>query len=105
MAITCDAPTPHFSSGCALLLVADSGNDGVISDEEVSIAQFAYEQGWITKEERDFIAYCWYFFAGNINSMCSGCFKVVVTFVTRKEDGTELKGVSVYLNGIKKGET
>ena len=37
--------------------------------------------------------------------VCEAPEKVTVTFVTKKEDATELKGVSVYVNEVKKGET
>ena len=37
--------------------------------------------------------------------VCGAPEEVTITFVTKKEDAAELKGVSVYINGVKEGET
>lgn len=71
-AVTCDDPTPHQPSGCALLNWSDTNNDGVINTTNTAAGQLA--RGEITQEEFDFIEKA--VNAGSINAICPGCYGV-----------------------------
>ena len=72
-AITCDNPTPHQPSGCALLNWSDINDDGVISTTNTAAGQLA--RGEITQEEFDFIEKA--VNAGSINALCPGCYPAI----------------------------
>lgn len=77
-AVTCDQPTPHQPSGCALLNWSDTNNDGVINTTNTASGQLA--RGEITQEEFDFIEKA--VNAGSINALCPGCFSVAPPAIT-----------------------
>ena len=188
MPITCDAPTPHYSSGRALLEHYDTDNDGKLTlgdrdraftdmmDMAITEAEYNFvdslfafpgsdprygdinskcppvglrpppcgnygdvdNDGYVTDTDADWImeyvvelreftadqkiradvggdgvvdindARAIGRYAGGIIDtfpVCEPPPEVTITFVTKKEDATELTGVSVYINEIKKGET
>ena len=107
MAITCDAPTAHYETGCKLLLCYDTDSDGNISTTELLAATEDFNNGIITQEEMDFLSDCWALPSPNINNKCLGCYApgVTITFVTKKEDGSDFNCVSVYVNEAYKGVT
>ncbi|GAH25046.1 unnamed protein product [marine sediment metagenome] len=79
--IECDNPTPHFSSGCELLLHC-ADNDGLINLDELNQSYSDYENGVITEEEFDFVSDAYIY--GGVNVVCPGCWeappKKTVTF-------------------------
>ena len=70
--ITCNSPTPNFSSGCALLLYYNVQKDGVISGSDEFAASVHAGQGTITDEEYAFVQKARS--AGSINALCPGCY-------------------------------
>ena len=68
--ITCDSSTPHYSSGCKLLLAADRDNDGKVTSMDAMMMQ----QSGATLEEVNFILSA--SAAGSINALCAGCYGV-----------------------------
>ena len=75
--ITCTGPTPHFGSGCELLLHYDANNDGVIDGAEANNAISDQKSGLITEAEMDFVINAWK--KGLINTSCPGCYKEELT--------------------------
>jgi len=71
--VTCTDPTPHFASGCELLLHYDANNDGIIDSDELKTASDDYATGSITMAELSFVIDA--SSAGSINSLCPGCYK------------------------------
>ena len=71
--ITCTGPTPHFGSGCELLLHYDANNDGIITSFEAVDAADDYSNGLITRKELDFVIDAKD--VGSINTKCPGCYK------------------------------
>lgn len=71
-AITCSGATPHYPSGCDLLLAYDYDNDGIISTSEKNAAGSARGNLIITAEEYDFIVAAYN--AGSVNALCPGCY-------------------------------
>ena len=107
MAITCSGPTAHYANGCELLLAYDKDNDGIISKYDAEVAVNDSNAGVITGDEGSFVVMC-YLHGGDINVLCLGCYTLpltAVTFVTKKEDGSELTGVKVFIDGIENGVT
>ena len=100
---TCDSPTVHYPTGCALVLHYDQNSDGEIGDMDALRAADDLGTGIITTEEMDFIAKA--YAANSILDLCPGCYTVVITFVAKKEDNSELTNVKVYINQELKGET
>ena len=70
--ISCTSATPHYSSGCALLLAYDRDNDGVISMSELFAATDDAEAGIITASEAKFVSDA--YTAGVIDALCTGCY-------------------------------
>ena len=70
--ISCTSPTPHYSSGCALLLAYDRDNDGIISFSERSAAIDDGNAETITASELKFVSDA--YTAGSINALCTGCY-------------------------------
>jgi len=104
--LSCSAPTPSFANGCELLLSYDKNTNGKIDINEMSIAWNDYANGVITVRELDFLWNAWE--KNSINAKCPGCFspsKVSITFVTKAEDGSELREVKLYIDGDLIGET
>ena len=66
--VTCDKPTPHFDSGCNLLLHYDDDNDGILDLTDSVKAKL----DGMTEEEVDFIKKS--LMKGTINALCPGCF-------------------------------
>ena len=103
--LSCSAPTPSFASGCELLLSYDKDNNGKIDITDMSIAWNDYANAVITIRELDFLWDAWK--KNSINAKCAGCFspsKVSITFVTKAEDGSELREVKLYIDGSLIGE-
>jgi len=104
--LTCSASTPSFASGCELLLSYDRNNNGKIDINELTIAWNDYWANAVSIREYEFVADTWK--KNSINAKCSGCFspnEVPITFVTKAEDGSELREVKVYIKGSLIGET
>ena len=104
--LTCSAPTPSFASGCELLLSYDKDSNGKIDITDMGIAWNDYHEKTITIREVDFLWAAWE--KNSINAKCLGCFspsKVSITFVTKAEDGSELREVKLYIDGDLIGET
>jgi len=104
--LSCSAPTPSFASGCELLLSYDRNSNGKIDINEMSIAWNDYANGVISVRELDFLWAAWE--KDSINAKCSGCFspnEVPITFVTKAENGSELREVKLYIDGDLIGET
>lgn len=81
MPITCDAPTQHYPSGCALLEHYDTDNDGKLTPSDVGRAFEDMVEGKLTEVELEFVNSLFAFPAsdpryGDINSKCPGCFGV-----------------------------
>ena len=82
--ITCNYTTPHFSSGCALLLHIDNliDGDGVIRFAEFQRSILEFLQGNITHEEAVFVMGPYtdtewdanHNLQYNINDLCAGCY-------------------------------
>ena len=70
--VTCTGSTPHFASGCALLLHYDADKDGIINDTELLKATDDQAVGLITAEEVQFIISAWSA-GGSILLACPGC--------------------------------
>ena len=75
MPITCDAPTPHYSSGRALLEHYDSDNDGKLTPSDHSRAFTDLMEMAITEAEYNFVDSLFAFAGsdpryGDINSKC-----------------------------------
>ena len=75
--VTCTDPTPHFTSGCELLLHYDADNDGIIGPVDVNGANTDHSANLITDAEHDFVTQA--YFSGSINSTCPGCYKEELT--------------------------
>ena len=104
--LTCSAPTPSFANGCELLLSYDKDSNGKIDITDMGIAWNDYHEKKITIREVDFLWAAWE--KNSINAKCPECFspsKVSITFVTKAEDGSELREVKLYIDGDLKGET
>ena len=71
--VTCTDPTPHYASGCELLLHYDANDDGVIDSIEANVAISDQKSGLITEAEMNFVVDAWK--AGSINKLCPGCYK------------------------------
>ncbi|GAH31328.1 unnamed protein product, partial [marine sediment metagenome] len=107
--ITCDAPTPHFPSGCALLLHYDANGDGLIDKLEATHATDDYNAGIITKEEAVFVVKVYFFEGGKINNKCSGCYvappahDTALSIAVTDEAGNPITesavGETVYITG------
>lgn len=67
-AVECNKLTPHFASGCKLLLHYDDDNDGIL---DVTDSVQAKLDG-MTEEEVDFIKKA--LMKGSINALCPGCY-------------------------------
>ena len=73
--VTCTDPTPHFDSGCELLLYYDTDNDGKIDyNELINDAYVDYKNGTITKKEVEFVIQAYNLGDGGINKLCKGCY-------------------------------
>lgn len=84
MPIACDSPTPHFPSGCELLLHYDANNDGLINLDELTQSYTDYQNGIITEKEFDLVSDA--YINDGINKVCPGCWeappKKTVTFTS-----------------------
>ena len=69
--ITCTGPTPHFTSGCALLKHYDSDGSGKLDISEFGEALTDKGDGVITSDEMDFVERA--YDDVNINALCPGC--------------------------------
>ena len=91
MPITCDASTPHFSSGCELLLHYDKNYDGLINTAELTQSYTDYENGIITYEEFDFVSDA--YINEGINVICPGCFLTCIqNFIVYDKVGNPVVG-------------
>ena len=91
MPITCDAPTPNFSSGCELLLHYDKNYDGLISLSELNQSYTDFESGVITEEEFDFVSDA--YINGGINVVCPSCFLTCIqNFIVYDKVGNPVVG-------------
>ena len=66
--VTCDKPTPHYGSGCKLLIHYDDDNDGIL---DVTDSVKAKIDG-MAEAEVDFIKKS--IMKGSINALCPGCY-------------------------------
>lgn len=66
--VTCDKTTPHYDSGCKLLLHYDDNNDGVLDVTDLTKAKI----DGMTKEEVDFIGKG--IMKDSINTLCPNCY-------------------------------
>ena len=79
MTVTCSDPTPHFNSGCELLLHYDTNSDGIIDSSESQQAVNDYFSAIITLDEMNFVTQVHSFNDGKIDAFCKGCYKVTCT--------------------------
>ena len=70
--ITCTDPTPHFASGCELLLHYDANNDGKIDKAESKQAYRDYLNYELTDKEFPFVIKAE--LRKGINTLCPGCY-------------------------------
>ena len=70
--ITCEEPTPHFASGCKLLLEYDFRKDGKIDAGEIVKARNDLSAGIITQGEYDFVNKV--SVLDSINALCPNCY-------------------------------
>jgi len=71
--LTCDNPTPSFTSGCELLLHYDKDKDGKIESPELSgNAIKDWNEKKISTREVYFVAEAWA--KDSINAVCPGCY-------------------------------
>ena len=74
--LTCDNPTPSFTSGCELLLHYDKDKDGKIDYPELSGGAIKdWNEKKITTRELYFVAEAWA--KDSINAVCPGCYTTV----------------------------
>ena len=78
MTVTCSDPTPHYASGCELLLAYDANNNGVIDSSESQQAVNDYFSAIITLDEMNFVKDAWE--ARSINALCPGCYEELAPF-------------------------
>lgn len=77
--ITCNSPTPNFSSGCELLKYADFNDDHFISGPEYTDATHGISREGLTLipltyEEQQFVRKAYREYDGDINALCPGCY-------------------------------
>ena len=68
--VTCTSPTPHFASGCDLLLAYDINGNGLIDSNEFTSANNDYNSLSITRQEHTFVLSA---SSMTIQNKCSGC--------------------------------
>lgn len=78
-AVTCTGATPHYASGCALLLHY-ANVDGDIDTGSTIIAINDYNNGIITEDEANFVLDCWSLAFPNVNKKCPGCYTAPCTY-------------------------
>ena len=112
--VDCWTPTDNFETACALLLWVDTHGgaiegDGYISQPDWKFAMdhkyhYAGSPLTLTSAEFNIISAV---YEKQINSICAGCYKIIVgiTFVTKDKTGAKLTGVDVFIDGVKRGTT